>query len=113
MTIETSHHKSMPSEVSSWVDQWVLLKYLTGPSLSGKDADEIVWGNPVVRSGVFYLAKISDMGILIGRQPSTDVEDLGAFIPWSSVLVLVGPQEVEQSNEQNQQQEDPDVEGSS
>src|SRR5687767_8369453 len=105
MTKEVAHHKTIPTEVNSWIDQWVLLKYLTGPNLSGEDVDEIVRGNAEVRSGLFYLAEISDIGIFVAREPSTDLEDYGAFIPWSSVLVMVGPTQNVESDGENQQEE--------
>jgi len=68
-----------------------MLKYTTGPSLSDEDFDEIIDGPQKVRVGLFFLIEVSQLGIVVIRDPKVDLEDSGAFIPWSSVMVMVGP----------------------
>ena len=84
--------KPFPEKLITWEGTWVYLKYMTGPSISGEDVDEIVRAAPQVRSGVFFLHEVSSGGVLVSRHPQTDTEDFGAFIPWGSVLSVVGPQ---------------------
>jgi len=87
--------KPFPERLFTWEGTWVYLKYMTGPSISGEDVDEIVRAAPQVRSGVFFLHEVSSVGVLVSRNPQTDTEDFGAFIPWGSVLTVVGPQPAE------------------
>jgi hypothetical protein len=94
--------KVLPERLLSWEGKWVYLKYMTGATLSGEDVDEIVRGAPQARSGVFFLEDVSSLGIIVSRQPHTDTEDFGAFIPWGSVLTVVGPPPEEPAEDQEQ-----------
>jgi hypothetical protein len=73
------------ARVYQWVGDWVVLKYLTGPSIDTDDLTKVVRDKPEARTGLFFLEEVSQLGIVVAR----DEEDPGAFIPWSSVLTVI------------------------
>lgn len=89
----TPYPESSRARVLDWVGSWVLLKYVTGPSLTGGDVDEVAEGPAKIRTSLFFLEEVSQFGIMVRRRPETDIDDFGALIPWGSVMVLVGPPE--------------------
>ena len=93
------------AKILDWVGHWVMLKYITGPSLSGEDIDEVAEGPAKIRTALFFLEEVNQFGIMVRRAPQTDHEDYGAFIPWGSVMVLVGPQGEQQESEPTTEEE--------
>jgi hypothetical protein len=92
-SLERAHTVPTPATVYKWVGKWVLIKYMTGPSLNTEDLDEVVTGPPQARTGLYSLQEVSSLGIVAVRND----KDPGAFIPWSAVLVVVGPPEQKES----------------
>ena len=106
MTSESAPFAQLPhAKIFDWVGCWVLLKYVTGPSLSGEDLDEVAEGPAKIRTALFFLEEVNQFGIMVRRAPQTDQEDYGAFVPWGSVMVLVGPRNEEEEIERKRVEE--------
>jgi hypothetical protein len=83
------------AKVLEWVGELILLKYQSGPSINPENIREVVKGPIEARTGIFYLRQAGQLGIEVVALDRNEesAEGSGAFVPWSSVLVIVGPPE--------------------